>query len=333
LLNNRQFNQGEEIMRRWTVFLLSAGFLLSSGLLPSFPFGVPGFVKKAADGIAGGGQAIVKGTVQVVKVAATPVTVQVEVVKQTVKVASGEQTAAGATQAVKDQVAKVPSKLGEGVNNVAKGALLVQNVPVDLVADSARMIGGKPGAIIGDALTLGQQVENVSGYTAVLAVGNTLQGKNPLEANPLSLALAAALQSAYDQHKSKAKPIPQEVRAILKNYYPASVLANAKYVVGDPHLALPDVINAGAVEVFGAHAYAVTINDIIVFSEVPNFQGGIRHWAHELKHVEQYERLGGIQSFAYEYLAKWGSNIKPRLENEAYEKELAIYALYLSRRL
>ena len=45
---------------------------------------------------------------------------------------------------------------------------------------------------------------------------------------------------------------------------------------------------------------AVTIGDLIAFSEIPN-PSEVDFWAHEMQHIVQYRELGGIDGFATAY--------------------------------
>ena len=61
------------------------------------------------------------------------------------------------------------------------------------------------------------------------------------------------------------------------------------------------------------HASAVTLDDVIVFEEGNTAVEDPRFWAHELKHVMQFEEWG-LQGFATRYLSDYNA-----VENEATE--------------
>lgn len=61
------------------------------------------------------------------------------------------------------------------------------------------------------------------------------------------------------------------------------------------------------------HAQAVTLDDVIVFQNRDEALEDPKLWAHELKHVMQFEEWG-VQGFATRYLSDYNA-----VENEAWE--------------
>lgn len=102
------------------------------------------------------------------------------------------------------------------------------------------------------------------------------------------------LASREDVVRGGVQPIPQAIRARLAGHFPDALLDRVRYRVGIGHdLALPS--NA-----FRANAAAITLNDVIAFRESDDAAGDARLWAHELTHVQQYERWG-VRGFARRY--------------------------------
>lgn len=80
--------------------------------------------------------------------------------------------------------------------------------------------------------------------------------------------------------------------------------------------AVGDILNGDVV--------AVTLDDVIVFRD-PNRVNDPVLWAHELRHVDQYERMG-VDTFAAQYTVNaWV------LENEAKDQENRVYNALIAR--
>lgn len=90
-------------------------------------------------------------------------------------------------------------------------------------------------------------------------------------------------------------PIPADLKAELKGFFPEARLDKVRFRVGGEQdwslqgnlLAMPST-------------KAITLDDVIVFRDDKTARD-LRIWAHELAHVEQYERWG-IDGFARRYL-------------------------------
>jgi hypothetical protein len=72
---------------------------------------------------------------------------------------------------------------------------------------------------------------------------------------------------------------------------------------------------------------AITLGDVIVFSDGGTAQNDLALWAHELTHVLQYENMG-IETFAFEYLYDWQD-----LESQAESNSNAVMASLESVRI
>jgi hypothetical protein len=118
--------------------------------------------------------------------------------------------------------------------------------------------------------------------------GAVLERAAPVLATAIRESRAQALDRGVD-------PIPPRIRAALEPYFPAQVLDKAKWTT------------AGGISLDGmlkSWFYldgAVTLGEVIAFSDGTEAQEDVELWAHELTHVIQYEELG-IDTFAFEYL-------------------------------
>ena len=107
--------------------------------------------------------------------------------------------------------------------------------------------------------------------------------------------------------------------------FPAAILDSARIAQSKSfEMDLPAVIN-GSNKFFAGHENAVTLDDLIVFSEIPDGQESIEWWAHELYHVYQY-RKWTVEGFAYRYVTEWDS-----VEAEAKKKAAEIAELIKKR--
>ena len=114
-------------------------------------------------------------------------------------------------------------------------------------------------------------------------------------------ALAAAIRESRRQAVERGvDSIPPQIRAALDPYFPAQILDKAKWTT------------AGGISLDGVLADwfaldgAITLGEVIAFSDGGEAQEDVELWAHELTHVTQYEELG-IETFAFEYLRDFGA--------------------------
>lgn len=89
-------------------------------------------------------------------------------------------------------------------------------------------------------------------------------------------------------------PMPQAVRARLKGHFPDALLDRARYRVGTGR---DFSLQAQA---FKGNAVAITLGDVILFRPDANLSSDPHLWAHELTHVQQYDRWG-VRGFAQRY--------------------------------
>jgi hypothetical protein len=117
-----------------------------------------------------------------------------------------------------------------------------------------------------------------------------------------SLGLARALRQTQQFYAGRGKPLPDAVRVMLSITFSREVLDGARVVDTDDEASLPAIINelqTSFGEAVGGVS-AVTVGDLITFSELPDLST-VEFWAHEIQHVVQYRRLGGIDAFAAAY--------------------------------
>jgi len=107
----------------------------------------------------------------------------------------------------------------------------------------------------------------------------------------LAAAIRESRQQAIDRGVS---PIPPHIRSTLQPYFPTAILDKARWTT------------AGGISLDGALTSwfnmegAITLGEVIAFSDGTQAQQDVEVWAHELTHVIQYEQLG-IETFAFEY--------------------------------
>jgi hypothetical protein len=128
-------------------------------------------------------------------------------------------------------------------------------------------------------------------------------------------------ESRSNARRSGTSPIPPNVRAQLQGFYDELTLNRASFKVGDP-----GVFNLANLSIQYGGAGAVTLIDTIVFRDGHDAQNNASLWAHELKHVQQFNSWG-TRDFAIRYLRSWNS-----VEGEAYAAERS-YQDWANRRL
>ena len=126
--------------------------------------------------------------------------------------------------------------------------------------------------------------------------------KEELEAITSSVNQLAAtnLQRWLEESRNSAsvqgvEAIPLHIRAALESYYDLQVLDAVRYQVGNGV-----ALNAANTMLQNPDVNAVTLLDIIVFRHAEDAQNNVALWAHELKHVQQYQQWGAAQ-FASNY--------------------------------
>jgi hypothetical protein len=111
---------------------------------------------------------------------------------------------------------------------------------------------------------------------------------------------AAGLQTWLEQSHRAAmmtelQRIPLNIRVQLEPYYGVQVLDSVRYKIGDE-----TQLNTANAMLQNPDVNAVTMLDIIVFRHAEDAQNNLALWAHELKHVQQYQEWGAA-GFAERY--------------------------------
>ncbi|MHA6195232.1 eCIS core domain-containing protein [Pseudomonas wadenswilerensis] len=111
-----------------------------------------------------------------------------------------------------------------------------------------------------------------------------------------SSGLASWLTLSRDTALAKGvEPIPLDIRAQLEPWYDFQVLDAARYQVGDAQQ-----LDAAGAFLQNPDVAAVTLVDVIVFRNAEDAHDNVALWAHELKHVQQYQEWG-VEGFATRY--------------------------------
>ncbi|MCU7240072.1 DUF4157 domain-containing protein [Pseudomonas peradeniyensis] len=127
-------------------------------------------------------------------------------------------------------------------------------------------------------------------------------------------SLVFALRQARDEATANgSQPIPLHIRAQLEPWYDFAVLDAARYRVGDEQQ-----ISAANALLQNPDVNAVTLIDTIIFRRSADAEDNVALWAHELKHVQQYQELG-VEEFARRYTRDYQA-----LEGPAYEIEAQV---------
>lgn len=132
----------------------------------------------------------------------------------------------------------------------------------------------------------------------------------------MSQMAASGLQAWIVQSRNTAaagdiRTIPLNIRAQLEPYYDIQVLDTARYKVGDD-----EELNAANTMMQNPDVEAVTLVDIIVFRDPDDALNNAALWAHELKHVQQYQQWG-VGEFAKRYTRDYNAIEAPAYEIQA----------------
>ncbi|MBN8832421.1 MAG: DUF4157 domain-containing protein [Sphingomonadales bacterium] len=100
--------------------------------------------------------------------------------------------------------------------------------------------------------------------------------------------------SRADAVKAGVSPIPAAIRSRLKGHFPEALLARVRYRVGTGNE------YSLQTHAFKGNAAAITLGDVILFRPAEKSADDPRLWAHELTHVQQYDRWG-VRGFAQRY--------------------------------
>ncbi|RON15874.1 eCIS core domain-containing protein [Pseudomonas frederiksbergensis] len=130
-------------------------------------------------------------------------------------------------------------------------------------------------------------------------------------------ALARWLTQARAEAASAGiQPIPPHIREQLLRWYDPSVLDAARYKVSDD-----GQFNAATAMLQNPDVGAVTLVDIILFRDAQSAEQNIALWAHELKHVQQYQEWG-VEGFAQRYTQDFNAVEAPAYAIQAEVRRL-----------
>ncbi|WP_413817425.1 DUF4157 domain-containing protein [Pseudomonas sp. P8_241] len=136
-------------------------------------------------------------------------------------------------------------------------------------------------------------------------VGTIFDEMNQLAASGLENWIVLSRNNAAT---GDVQPIPLNIRAQLEPFYDIQVLDSARYKIGDE-----TELNAANTLLQNPDINAVTLVDLIVFRNPDDAVNNVALWAHELKHVEQYQQWG-VREFATRYTRDYSA-----VEAPAYE--------------
>jgi hypothetical protein len=123
-------------------------------------------------------------------------------------------------------------------------------------------------------------------------------------------------QARADAASAGSQPIPPHIREQLLRWYDPSVLDAARYKVSDN-----GQFNAATAMLQNPDVGAVTLIDIILFREAQSAEQDIALWAHELKHVQQYQEWG-VDGFAQRYTQDFNAVEAPAYAIQAEVRRL-----------
>lgn len=161
------------------------------------------------------------------------------------------------------------------------------------------------------------------GLAAPSPAATTPQGEMPGQANDLftlldnvarmaSSGLANWLRLSRDSAMAAGvEPIPLDIRVQLEPWYDFQVLDAARFQIGNPQQ-----LDAASAFLQNPDVAAVTLVDVIVFRNAEDARSNIALWAHELKHVQQYQQWG-VDDFAARYTRNYEAVEAPAYKIQA----------------
>ncbi|QAY86476.1 eCIS core domain-containing protein [Pseudomonas arsenicoxydans] len=102
-------------------------------------------------------------------------------------------------------------------------------------------------------------------------------------------------QARAEAASADIQPIPPHIREQLLRWYAPGVLDTAHYKVSDD-----SQFTAATAMLQNPDVGAVTLIDIILFRDAQTAEQNLAVWAHELKHVQQFQEWG-VDGFAQRY--------------------------------
>jgi len=204
---------------------------------------------------------------------------------------------------------------------LALAALIVGATPVaaQTGANAAGASGVSPRPAAPNSTTSAPVKPTVSGHLTNFTRG-FMQVQTQYTGNVVSQTLAAALQRSRDTVRPDSKPIPEEVKRELIPFYPAELLEDVRYTIGDTSQA-----GLAGFAIRNGRAAAVTLIDTVVFKD-ESYVSSLALWAHEIHHVQQYTDWG-LSTFAARYAFGWNE-----VEAEAGARAKAFVTWYRERK-
>ncbi|MGE8101743.1 eCIS core domain-containing protein [Pseudomonas fluorescens] len=138
----------------------------------------------------------------------------------------------------------------------------------------------------------GEKQVCLDGCICLPDLGQMPDGIDQIAAPALALWLTQARAEAAN---ADIQPIPPHIREQLLRWYDPSVLDAAHYKVSDN-----GQLSAATAMLQNPDVGAVTLIDIILFRDAQTAEQDVALWAHELKHVQQYQEWG-VEGFAQRY--------------------------------
>jgi hypothetical protein len=138
----------------------------------------------------------------------------------------------------------------------------------------------------------GEKQVCLNGCICLPDLGQVTDGVYQVAAPALALWLTQARAEAAS---AEIQPIPPHIREQLLRWYDPSVLDAAHYKVSDN-----GQFSAATSMLQNPDVGAVTLIDIILFRDAQTAEQDIALWAHELKHVQQFQEWG-VEGFAQRY--------------------------------
>lgn len=237
-------------------------------------------------------------------------TAPTEVLINTGKVVTGNGNASD----IYKPIQQVAAQTGNATVSTVSVLSQPQTFFMQKAEEFSQSVGGNTGAFIFDIGTFSNRYYNELAQAGVNNVNGILQGQNPFQI--MAVPLSAAIRAARERHFNNSLPLPEDVKNALRPYFKESTLNKARYAIGNIQITLPNFIGQGQ-KFMGNDAYAVTVNDIIVFNRQPgSFAQDGNWWAHEITHIQQYENLG-IETFSFNYLRDLGGSIEKEAQDNA----------------
>ncbi|WP_415768312.1 eCIS core domain-containing protein [Pseudomonas sp. LB3P38] len=123
-------------------------------------------------------------------------------------------------------------------------------------------------------------------------------------------------QARAEAANAGIQPIPPHIREQLLRWYDPSVLDAARYKVSNN-----GQFSAANAMLQNPDVGAVTLIDIILFRDAQAAEQDVVLWAHELKHVQQYQEWG-VEGFAQRYTQDFNAVEAPAYAIQAEVRRL-----------